>query len=300
MYYIVYGLLYLVSLLPFFILYAISDLAFVILYYIIGYRRKIVMTNLTIAFPEKTLNEREVIMRRFYRNLCDTFIETIKLISISQKELTKRAFVSNRVFHELEEKGLTMQVYSGHQMNWEYANLALPKGLSIPWITIYMHINNATTNRLFKKIRSRFNVVLISAGDFSKSIRSYYGRQYALGLVADQNPGIPKNAYWLYFFGKAAPFPSGHEKSAIRNKTAVVFVNMVKLKRGYYRFDPELITENASGMQDGHLTLLYRDFLETIISKQPETYLWSHRRWKVPYSPEVARRWIDVKEAPVS
>ncbi|MFN8247111.1 MAG: hypothetical protein U0T56_12105 [Ferruginibacter sp.] len=50
MYYLIYGLLYLISLLPFFILYRISDLAYFIIYYLFGYRKKVVMHNLDIAF----------------------------------------------------------------------------------------------------------------------------------------------------------------------------------------------------------------------------------------------------------
>src|SRR5215203_5768158 len=81
MYYIVYGLLYLVSLLPLWLLYGVSDIFFVLIYYVIGYRKEVVMENLAIAFPEKTGKERKEIARRFYRNFTDTFIETIKLIS---------------------------------------------------------------------------------------------------------------------------------------------------------------------------------------------------------------------------
>ena len=75
MYYLLYGLLYIFSLLPFFILYGFSDLAFVILYYVYGYRKEVVSGNLDIAFPEKSTAEKKKIARRFYRNLCDNFIE---------------------------------------------------------------------------------------------------------------------------------------------------------------------------------------------------------------------------------
>ncbi len=91
MYYVVYGLLYLISLLPFFILYGLSDFAYFIIYRLIGYRKEIVLYNLSIAFPEKTFEERKKIAKQFYKNLVDTFIETIKLLSISEKEFNKRS-----------------------------------------------------------------------------------------------------------------------------------------------------------------------------------------------------------------
>ncbi|HET7899150.1 MAG TPA: lipid A biosynthesis acyltransferase, partial [Flavisolibacter sp.] len=68
MYYLVYGLLYLLSLLPLRVLFLFSDLAYVVLYYFIGYRKKVVLSNLAIAFPEKTEEVRKQIAKRFYRN----------------------------------------------------------------------------------------------------------------------------------------------------------------------------------------------------------------------------------------
>jgi len=57
MYYIIYGLLYAVSLLPLRVLYVLSDFVYFLLYYVFGYRKKVVMSNLLQAFPEKTHEE---------------------------------------------------------------------------------------------------------------------------------------------------------------------------------------------------------------------------------------------------
>ena len=90
MYYIIYGFLYLVSLLPFTIIYFISDAVYFFLYHVFGYRRAVVMANLKIAFPEKSEEELTKISKQFYHNLTDTFIEIIKLISMSDKNFDKR------------------------------------------------------------------------------------------------------------------------------------------------------------------------------------------------------------------
>ena len=299
MYYLIYGPLYLASLLPFFILYRISDLAFFIIYHMAGYRKKIVMSNLEIAFPEKPLEEKKKIAKQFYKNLVDTFIETIKLLSITKSEFDKRVSVDATACNEIAKRK-NIQVLSGHQMNWEIAHLAIGKSLDVLWVGVYMHINNKHVDRLFLHIRRKFNAYMIPTRDFTKEIRSIYDKRYALALIADQNPGVPKNAYWLYFFTRPAPFMAGAEKGAIRNDTAVAFVNFIKVKRGYYRFEPLIVTENASEYKDGELTLLYRDFLEDAIRRQPSNYLWSHRRWKWEYKNEYSRRWIDNKPPPAS
>ncbi len=297
MYYLIYGPLYLLSLLPFFVLYGISDVVYFILYRLIGYRKKVVMHNLNIAFPEKSIKEKEIIARQFYKNLVDTFIETIKLLSMSNREFDKRILIDTAACNEIARHN-NLQVYSGHQMNWEYVHLAFSRNLNIPWVGVYMHINNPHVDRLFLHIRRKFGSVMVSTRDFSKDMRSIYEKPYALALIADQNPGIPKNAYWLNFFNQPAPFMAGAEKGAIRNNTAVVFVNFVKLKRGYYRAEPNVITTHAGNYKDGELTRLYRDFLEGSIRKDPANYLWSHRRWKWPYKHEYARRWIDKSPPP--
>ncbi|MEJ7626390.1 MAG: lysophospholipid acyltransferase family protein [Ferruginibacter sp.] len=299
MYYLISGVLFILSLLPFFVLYIISDIAFFFIYHIAGYRKKVVMNNLDIAFPGKTPNEKKIIAKQFYKNLVDTFIETIKILSISEKEFDKRVSIDTKTCNEILKYN-NIQFHSGHQMNWEYAQLALARNLKVPWVAVYFEMNNKTINRLFLKIRQRFNSVMISTNDFFKQMRNISAERYALGLITDQNPGLPQSAFWLNFFNRPAPFIMGADKGAIRNKTAVVFVNFVKIKRGYYRFDLKVITENAGEFKPGELTLLYRDFLENTIRKQPANYLWSHRRWKREYKVEYRRRWIDKTSPPYS
>ena len=298
MYYFIYGGLYLISLLPFFILYRVSDFIFFVLYYLIGYRKQIVSDNLNIAFPEKTAEEKQNIAKNFYRNLTDNFIETIKLISISEKEFIKRAAINFDDAKKLVDKGLNIQFHSGHQMNWEYASLAISRSLTIPWLAVYMLLKPQSIERLFLKIRGRFGAVMIEKAKYQTMMPQLIKKQYALGLIADQNPGFAKNAYWLNFFNKPAPFIIGPEKGAMRNKTAVVFVNMIKLKRGYYHFDCKVITEDGSNFSSGQLTRNYRNFLEEGIRQHPDNYLWSHRRWKFNWEKSFERKWVDTVPLP--
>jgi KDO2-lipid IV(A) lauroyltransferase len=166
MYYIIYGLLYTISLLPFFILYGISDCIFFIIYYIVGYRKKVVFSNLDIAFPEKTKEEKILIAKKFYKNFLDTFLEAIKLLSISEKKFAKRATMDFTAIKNLIDKGKNVQIHSGHQMNWEYANWAVATQVSVPWIGVYMRINNKALDRIFYKLRNKEKTVLIAAQEF--------------------------------------------------------------------------------------------------------------------------------------
>lgn len=300
MHYILFGLLYLFSLLPFFIIYAVSDFVSFLLFRIFKYRLGVILTNLNIAFPDKSKKEKLDIARRFYTNLTDTFLETIKLISMSEKTLAKRIQVEFSESDKLFNSGKDILFLSGHQMNWEYAHYAFAKNFGNSWVGIYMKINNKTVDRIFYKIRNKYNCVLIAAQDFKAQRHIIYDKKNALALIADQNPGWPKYSNWLNFFGIPAPFITGPEKDAHLRNPAVVFVNFVKLKRGFYKFSESLIAQNGTDLKNGQLTLTYRNLLEQAIQEQPPNYLWSHKRWKWTYDESLASKWIDNVPPPVA
>lgn len=297
MYYILYGFLYLLSLLPFFILYRLSDFVYFLLYYVFGYRKAIVMNNLSIAFPEKTEAEKKAIARQFYKNLVDTFIESIKMISMSGKTFDKHCTMDCAAANALGAAGKNIQFHSGHQMNWEYANWAGARNVSIPWVGIYQPISNKAVHQIFYNMRARFGTVLVSTKEFKNVMHSFFKSQYSLALAADQNTG-PDKGYWMYFFSRPVPFISGPDKGALKNNTAVVFVNFVKKKRGYYHLETKVVAESTEKFSPGELTRLYRDFLEETIRKQPANYLWTHRRWRHDYAPKFENLWMDKKPAP--
>ena len=286
MYYIVYSLLWLVSLLPFGVLYFFSDCIYLLIYYGFKYRKDVVMNNLQIAFPEKSKEERTRIAKDFYHNLVDTFLESLKFITITKKEISKRSTGEFDLINNLAAKGLNIHIMGGHQFNWEFANILYAMNLKIPFVGVYMPINNKILNRIFLKFRAMGGTILISAHDFKNHVHKIFSTQYSLGLVGDQNPGGPDNAYWVNFFGKPAPFVTGPSKGAVRNNAAVVIVGFKKVKRGYYSFTTTLITENASLYTPQQLTVLYKNELEKIIRREPANYLWSHRRWKYDWKPE--------------
>src|SRR5688500_7231019 len=105
MYYLVYGFLYLFSLLPLRILYFFGDAIYGLVFYILKYRRDVVMSNLLIAFPEKSENERLKISKQFYHNFIDTMIESIKLITMSKKQLLRRTTGEFDLVNQLIDKG---------------------------------------------------------------------------------------------------------------------------------------------------------------------------------------------------
>jgi KDO2-lipid IV(A) lauroyltransferase len=287
MYYIVFGLLYLISLLPLRVLYLLSNFAFFIIYTLAGYRKNVVLHNLTIAFPHKTDSEREAIARQFYLNFTDTFIETIKFISASPRFFRKHFKFDPSLFDVAYATGKVVQIHAGHNFNWELVNIAVPPYLQGDnLLGVYLPINNAVFERLFRYIRTKSGTKLISAKNIRKEILPYKNSIYTIGLIADQSPAVPANAYWVQFFGRPTGFVKGPEKSARRTNAAVLFFHFTKYKRGYYEGHLELATDAAADLPEGELTRKYAIYLESLMTAHPEMWLWSHRRWKHEWKPE--------------
>jgi KDO2-lipid IV(A) lauroyltransferase len=288
MYYFIYGILYLLSLLPWFIMYGISDLLSFLNWHIIGYRKDVVLGNLRIAFPEKTEDERRQIARAFYRNFTDMIVESIKVISMSDRTLTRKYLSNLKAVEQMESLGDRVHLHAMHNFSWEIVNHGIARDLNIPFMAVYMPITNPHLERIFRRVRQRYGTILIPATSFKTNFRQYEKAKYTLALVADQNPGSPGHAYWANFFGKPTPFVRGPERAARARNLAVVFGHFFPVKRGVYSFDCEVVTTDAGTLPEGELTRAYIRYVEACIRKQPANYLWSHRRWKHAWKEEYA------------
>lgn len=276
------------SLIPLRGLHLLSDIISYVVYHWIGYRREVVLSNLAIAFPEKTVEERIKIAKQFYRNFTDAMLESIKLISASDALINRMFYASPEILKVFEGTQKNIQIHAMHNFNWEIVNLGVSRMMPMKFLGVYQPIINPFFESLFKKIRTRFGTVLIPANDFKNNFLPHQNNQYSLALVADQNPGDPARAWWLNFFGKAAPFVMGPEKAARMRDMVVVFGYFYPIKRGVYSFTAERITDDIASMQPGDLTKRYIKYVEEKVRERPSNYLWSHRRWKHPYKSEYA------------
>lgn len=286
MYHLVFGMLYLISLLPLPVLYVFSDLSYFFLYYIAGYRKEVVMNNLLQVFPEKSEQERRLVAKKFYRNFTDNFIEVVKLLSASRSFVEKHFTGDFSIPNKVYEEGKRCQLMLSHNFNWEMACLGIPLHCRHLFLIVYMPIGNKVIDKIFMKLRARTGGALVAATDMRKGMMPYRNELYMLGLVADQNPGHPQNAYWFNFFGKPTPFVKGAESGARRGNTPVLFCKFIKLKRGHYEIIFEMGVENPATSAPAAITKKYIDFLSGFIREYPEMWLWSHRRWRWEWKPE--------------
>ena len=285
MYYIVFGLLYIFSLLPMRVLYLFSDLTAFLLYSVFSYRKEVVMGNLLQAFPDKPEQQRKDIAKKFYRNFVDHWAETLKLLSAGKKTLNKMATANFEVFHQLYATGKSVQVNLGHFFNWEL--MTMHTGINQPYtfLTVYLPQSNKIMNRLVLYVRGKWGNPLLPSSDMARAIIPWRKKQYLLALGADQRPAFPDN---------------GPEKFARGQNIPVVMMTTTRIKRGHYHFGYFLLADDPKSLPDGELIRRYVRHLEENIRLQPELYLWSHKRWKHPWKSEYEKMWVDDVPSPSS
>ena len=281
-YRIFYGFCWLMALLPLRCLYLISDLLFVIVCYVARYRRKVILDNLRSSFPEKTEKERRKIARKFYQFICDLFIETLKVINIDTPQMRRRIRYSNpEIFDELYRKGKQVFFVTGHYGNWEWLG-TLEQTIPYHHSTLYRPLQNKVLDKFFHDLRIKYGTGVVPSNSAVRAINQYIQDNHltAMCFLSDQSPHRDAIHYWTTFLNQDTPIYIGVEKLAKRYNTAVVYYEIRRVKRGYYEVDVTLITENAAETADMEITEKHVRLLEETIRRNPQYWLWSHRRWK--------------------
>lgn len=283
LFYILYGIACLLSLLPMRVHYFLSDILYVILYHVVKYRREVVRKNLTSAFPEKQEEEIRRIEKGFYHFLCDLFAESVQQITISKENFKKRITFKN--IDQLDQainEGQSAALYLGHYCNWEWVT-TLPL-----WVTpkaqccqIYHPLQNKVFDQLFLRIRERFNSLCIPMQDSLRKVIEYHkaGQPIILGYISDQKPYWTNIHHWVDFLHHDTPVLTGAERIIRKMNDAVFYTDIRRVRRGYYEVTFRLITREPQKMEEFELTNIYYQMLEKSIQEAPEYWLWSHKRW---------------------
>ncbi len=248
----------------------------------IKYRIDIVSNNLKLAFPDKSDAERKQIEKKFYKHFADLFVEMIKAFNMSKSVMQKHFKFNNvEVLNEILKKNQNVIVVGGHYANWEWV-FSLAMITDAPPVATYLKISNPYFEKMMLKNRARFGGKLIETKNLRKVLVDLQEKkeQYVLGLLADQSPQLHRTKYWRTFFGHGVPVFVGPEELAKKYNTAYVFIDISKIKRGYYQVDFEVLTKTPNDFENYELTDMLIDKLEKQIAKQPEYYLWTHRRFK--------------------
>lgn len=282
LYILLYPILFLISILPFRLLYIFSDGIYILVYRIIGYRKKTVRENLALALPHLSERERLLIEKKSYKHLCDMFLEMIKTMTISVKEIEKRFVLKNVDYYlEIEKQGKSIALMCGHYASYEWS-ISINSRITFEGFAIYKRINNKYFDDLVKKIRSRFKAYLITTKETVPTIESNNekGVKGLYGFASDQSPQVKQKTYWSKFMGIEVPVYTGAEMLAKKFDMNIMFMKIKKVKRGFYEMEFELLTDDAKSVPDFEITEIFLRKVEQQILEAPEFYLWTHKRWK--------------------
>ena len=289
MYYLLYPLVWLVSCMPFKVLYLISDFLYVLVYKVIKYRYAVIDDNLRKSFPEKPEVEIKEIIRQYYAFFCDYLVETMKLCTMSGKQMKERmefVGVEEMVQALDQEKKQFAFIYLAHYGNWEWISSLSARVIDVnPEITgghIYHPLRNEAFNRLFLKMRSRFKGINIPMKETLRFIMTQkrLHKKTIIGFIADQLPKWENMHHWTTFLNHDTSFFIGAERIAKQVDAALYYVDVERVKRGYYQVRFRLMTLHPKEFPDYELTDQYARLLEESICRQPAYWLWTHKRWK--------------------
>jgi KDO2-lipid IV(A) lauroyltransferase len=271
------------GLIPFFILYPLSNLVSFVLYRIVGYRKSVVRENLSRSFPQFDTKSLRRLERLSYKNLSDVLLEGIKGFTMTRGQIRRRHFVVNpEILDPFKAEGRTVISLPSHYGNWEWGSLS--PGLFIKdykIVAFYKPLTNPYADRFVRKNRSRTGTMLASIYKTNATFDSLKNERSAYIMAADQSPSNAKNVVWVNFLGIETAFLHGPEKYATKYNYPVFFVDIQRIKRGIYRLELSLLSDNPAELEPGEITRRYAGKLEEAILKKPENWLWSHRRWKL-------------------
>lgn len=281
-YYCSLPFIYLISILPFALLYLLSDLFYILIFHVIRYRRNVVMQNLKNSFPDKAAQELKNLEKKFYHYLCDLVLETLKTLTISKEEMLDHCKISPQakaVFDELAESKRNSIIVMGHYGNWEWGGHSFSLTCKQQLYVIYHPLANPYFNGMIVRLRKRFGTDLIVMKDTFRDMVSKKSELNTTAFIADQTPQ-PDSAYWTTFLHQDTPVFKGAEKISQKLNYPVVYVSIVRSERGYYTLNAEKLFAEPSKTSENEILESFTRKLEDDIIKQPEIWVWSHRRWK--------------------
>jgi len=268
--------------LPLPLLYPLAQLLGLVLQSLLRYRRRVVEDNLAAAFPLADRAELKALRHGFYRHLASTLLEIIAASRLPARDLVQRVAIPDlALIRRPLDAGAPLLLLSLHQGNWEWMVHSLSLQLDTPVDVVYKPLHNAAVDRFMVTARSRFGGRALPMRAAARALLRAQAPQRPLAMLADQSPIEREGGYWTPFLGRDTPFFEGAEKLARRTGATVIFGQSVRVRPGHYevRLSP-LAAPPYDTLAEGAITEAYVRACEQAIRAQPETYLWSNRRWK--------------------
>jgi KDO2-lipid IV(A) lauroyltransferase len=266
--------------LPLPLLYAAARLLAPLLRHVLRYRRGTVRANLAAALPECGAAERRRIERAFYAYLADLALESVAASRLPAKAFTERVAFSglDLLQARLREHAAPVIVLVIHQGNWEWMLQAAAVQLDLPIRPVYKPLHSAAWDTFARDLRSRFGSQPVPMQRALRDLLRHRRERCAYVLLADQSAS--RRGYWTRFLHREAAFYRGPGHMARAVDAPVLFLQCRRLRRGHYEARFHALADPPHTLDEEALIDRYIALAERCIREQPETYLWSNRRWR--------------------
>ena len=271
-----------VALLPLPIKYGLSATVAVLLRHVFRYRAKVIDNNLRNAFPERDAEWRRYTAARFYRQFTDVTMEIVHASRMNLADFKRRVTVEgiDELDRLTENRTRSVIVLTIHLGNWEWMMHAANAHGDIPIDPVYRRLHNAGSDRFAYEVRSRFGGEPILMEKVARNVLKHRRRFRALVLVADQSPGGRDNVYWTDWLNQQTAFFTGPATIAKLTDSPVMFARCRRKSRGRYHLSLIPIVETPGQLTEEAIIEAYVRAAEETIRDEPESFLWSNRRWK--------------------
>lgn len=277
---VAYLVLILFSFLPYFFIKLIAKVLSRIVLIASSKSRKIIQTNLDIAFPEKTTEEKKKILLKSSENMVLTILETV-WIPRKINKIKQLVEIAPQIVDELKEiqsNGQGIILVTPHLGNWEAGSLALSaNGIKMSVVAQEVHI--PIFEKLITDCRQKLGAKLIHADGAARGILKALKSGQAIGFLMDQNTKIEKGGQFCDFFGLQVPTTKlpiamkKHTKCAIK---VIVFAR----KNGKFVTKLVPLNQNIDNQTDDQLLQSLISANEQIIKKYPEQWCWLYKRFR--------------------
>jgi KDO2-lipid IV(A) lauroyltransferase len=199
---------------------------------------------------------------------------------MSRRQVLKRHKLVNTDFlNETFNERKSVIACVAHYTNWEWGSMSGGPQLDHNYVVMYKPLVNKWVDRYVRKSRAKFGARLASIFETARVFRDEVPRTTLFVLAADQSPSNINKAIWVDFMGIETAFLHGPEFYARKYDLPVSYVDIQRVKRGYYELTFSWLTKEPKSLKPGEITQLYASRIEESIRNKPENWLWSHRRW---------------------
>ncbi len=249
---------------------------------VIKYRVTTVDQNLRAAFPGESTDWYLETRRRFYKQFAEVSVESLYGWRMPQGELEARVKLVDwepliSQDGETPKPGILLSIHHG---NWEWLTQCASLAASAPLDGVYKPLHDKGADRFALESRSRWGATLVTMKAMGRHVLRHRRTPRVLALLADQAPGERETAHWTEFMNRPAGFFLGPATLANITQYPVYFARMKRLQRGFYEVRLIELCRDPGTLSQEALIERYVALAEETIREEPESYLWSNRRWK--------------------